>query len=357
MSKQDRQSTAARRWPTAIDLFCGAGGLTVGLKRARFRVLAGVELDPLAGQTYRDNHPRVHLWQQDIRSLSVAEIRRELGLGKGQLDLLAGCPPCQGFSTMRTRNSGVPAADERNELVLQFVRLARGLRPKAIMLENVPGLAKDERFAELQRMLSDLGYEVGHRIRNAADFGVPQRRRRLILLATRSNKVAFPEPSPDRVTVKEALKELRPVGTSGDPLHDISESRGETVRDRIRQVPKNGGSRSSLGTNQLACHATFDGFHDVYGRMHWDRVAPTITSGCINPSKGRFLHPEEDRAITLREAAILQGFPRKYQFRLTRGKYKAAEMIGNALPPDLVRIHALELRRALTELPNVRGAA
>jgi DNA (cytosine-5)-methyltransferase 1 len=337
---------ATRRWPTAIDLFCGAGGLTVGLKRARFRVLAGVELDPLAAATYRDNHPRIRVWERDIRRLSVAEICRELKIKPGSLDLLAGCPPCQGFSTIRTRNAGRPAADDRNDLVFEFGRLARGLRPKAIMLENVPGLESDSRFAELCKTLNALGYTVGHRVRNAADFGVPQRRKRLILVAGLRQAIPFPDPLADRRTVRDTLADLPRPGDSGDEIHDLGEKRSEEIRDRIRLVPKDGGSRSDLD-EQLACHARIDGFYDVYGRMHWDRISPTITSGCINPSKGRFLHPEQDRAITLREAALLQGFPSGYRFKLHKGKYRAAEMIGNALPPDLVCHHAAEIRRVL----------
>lgn len=338
-----------RCWPTAIDLFCGAGGLTVGLKKARFRVLAGVELDPLAAGTYRANHPRVHVWQQDIRRLSVAEIRRKLELRPGHLDLLAGCPPCQGFSTIRTRNSGTPAADERNDLALEFARLAKGLRPKSIMLENVPGLETDQRFAQLCEELADLGYEVNHRIRNAADFGVPQRRKRLILLAGRKRAIPFPEPLAVAPTVRDLLGDLPAPGESGDSIHDLGEERSEAVLARIRAVPKDGGSRSDLGDEQLTCHKKVEGFYDVYGRMHWDKIAPTITSGCINPSKGRFLHPEQDRAITLREAALLQGFPPSYTFKLDRGKYRAAELIGNALPPDLVFHHAAEIRQVLVE--------
>jgi DNA (cytosine-5)-methyltransferase 1 len=323
--------------------------LTLGLKRARFRVLAGVEIEPLAAATYHDNHPKVHLWRQDIRNLSVAEIMRRLDLRPGMLDLLAGCPPCQGFSTIRTRNGGRPAADDRNDLVLEFVRLARGLRPKAIMLENVPGLASDQRFLGLCERLREFGFVVEHRVRNAADFGVPQRRRRLILLAGRGASVAFPGASAGRRTVRDVISELASPGATGDPLHDLIELRTAAVLQRIQAVPKDGGSRSDLGGDQLVCHRKFDGFHDVYGRMHWDRVAPTITSGCINPSKGRYLHPEQDRAITLREAALLQGFPPGYRFSLDRGKYRAAEMIGNALPPDLVHHHATEVRAMLAE--------
>lgn len=338
----------ARRWPIAIDLFSGCGGLTLGLKKARFRVIGAVENDPLAIQTYRLNHRSTHVWECDIRKLSIAEVRRSLGLRRGQLDLLAGCPPCQGFSSIRTRNGANAITDERNDLVLEFARFARGLRPKAIMLENVPGLAGDRRLNELCDQLTALGYRPEYRVRDAARFLVPQRRRRLILLAGYRVDLPFAPEQAERRTVRHFLSDLASPGVSGDALHDLPELRSDRVRKLIGRIPRDGGSRSQLGADaQLRCHRDFAGFHDVYGRMVWDDVAPTITSGCVNPSKGRFLHPQDDRAITLREAALLQGFPPDYRFSLDRGKYAAAGMIGNALPPEFVRQHALAVRRHL----------
>lgn len=347
MPERTRESVTAR-WPTAVDLFCGCGGLTLGLKRARFRVLGAVDNDPLAVKTYRLNHRSTHVWERDIRKLTIAELRRKLDLRRGQLDLLAGCPPCQGFSSIRTRNGAHAIVDDRNDLVFEFIRFARGLRPKAIMLENVPGLAADPRLGELYERLADLGYRPRHRVRDAASFLVPQRRRRLILLAGYRSDLTFAQEAEERRTVRDALAALPPSGASGDKLHDLPELRSDRIRALIRRIPADGGSRSDLGTDaQLRCHRDFAGFHDVYGRMLWDEVAPTITSGCINPSKGRFLHPAEDRAITLREAALLQGFPSDYRFALDRGKYATAALIGNALPPEFVRRHALAVRRHL----------
>lgn len=347
MPKRDVDRTE-RRWPVAIDLFCGCGGLTLGLKQARFRVVGAVDNDPLAVKTYRLNHRSTYVWERDIRRLTVAEVRRRLDLRAGELDLLAGCPPCQGFSSIRTRNGGNTVVDERNDLVFEFARFARGLRPRAIMLENVPGLATDPRLGELCDQLVALGYRPAQRVRDAADFLVPQRRRRLILLAGYRSDLSFAPKQTERRTVRSALSELPRSGASGDELHDLPELRSERIRELIRRVPADGGSRAELGADsQLQCHRDFAGFHDVYGRMVWDGVAPTITSGCINPSKGRFLHPSEDRAITLREAALLQGFPPDYRFSLDRGKYAAAAMIGNALPPEFVRQHAIAVRSHL----------
>ena len=165
--------------PTAIDLYSGCGGLTLGLKQAGYRVLGAVENDLLAVETYRVNHAEVHVWAQDIRRLSVAEVRRRFRLKPSELDLLAGCPPCQGFSTMTTLNGKRPRRDPRNNLVLEFIRFVRGLKPKAIMLENVPGLETDRRMNEVRRVLRQLGYECNSGVLDAADYGVPQRRAEL----------------------------------------------------------------------------------------------------------------------------------------------------------------------------------
>lgn len=336
------------KYPTAIDLFSGAGGLTLGLRRARFRVLGAVEVDPLAAETYRSNFTSVHLWEMDIRRLSVARMMRELALRPGSLDLLAGCPPCQGFSTLRSLNGHRSVVDDRNDLVLQFERFVRGLRPRAVMLENVPGLATDRRLTGLVSTLEAMGYSVTTSVLDASRYGVPQRRRRMILVAGRRRAIPLAAGEEQTATVREAIGQLPRPGRSGDPLHDLSETRQPKTRELIACIPRDGGSRASLGeATQLGCHQRCDGFYDVYGRMAWDDVAPTITSGCVNPSKGRFLHPEQDRAITLREAALLQGFPPGYRFSLRRGKYAAAEMIGNALPPGFVQAHAAEIRTRL----------
>ena len=338
----------SRRWPTAIDLFSGAGGLTLGLRQARFKVVGAVEIDDLAAETYRDNFPGVHLWEMDVRDLTVARVLRELKLRPGELDLLAGCPPCQGFSTLRSLNGHRKVDDDRNDLVLQFGRFVRGLRPKTVMLENVPGLAADPRLADLVSSLETMGYTVTTGVLDASKFGVPQRRRRMILIAGKQGSIPLAAHAAARRTVRDVIGDLPAAGISGDALHDLPEKRMPKISALISRIPKDGGSRSDLGEeDQLDCHKRSDGFHDVYGRMSWGDVSPTITSGCVNPSKGRFLHPQHDRTITLREAALLQGFPPEHRFALRRGKYAVAEMIGNALPPEFIRRHAVEIRRSI----------
>ena len=316
----------------------------MGLKRAGFKVLGAVDNDHLAVETYKANHRNVHVFETNINNLTTFKVKRRLKIKKSELDLLAGCPPCQGFSTMRTLNGNRVVEDPRNDLIEHFYRFVKDFMPKAVMLENVPGLMQDVRFKKFVKKLSDLGYIGKYDILNTAKYGVPQRRRRLIYLAGYKKKMDFAPESKKKKHVKDAIKGLPLAGTSGDPIHDLPEKRTPEVIDRIKKIPKDGGSRTDLPeSEQLKCHKNCNGFKDVYGRMAWDKVAPTITSGCFNPSKGRFLHPEENRAITMREAALLQGFPKYYKFPIVTNKAAIAILIGNVLPPEFVRRHALQI--------------
>ena len=241
--------------------------------------------------------------------------------------------------------------------LLGWVDWAKAMNPKTIMLENVPALAKHGRFTRMRSDLQRLGYTIVVHTLDAADYRVAQRRRRLIMLASRVHEPAIAASARRRVTVREALDGVGAPSTTKDKLHGMPENRSRAVKDLIAKIPKNGGNRSGLADKyQLDCHKRSDGFTDVYGRMAWDDVAPTITSGCHNPSKGRFLHPSYNRAITLREAALLQGFPRGYAFDVAHGKEAIALMIGNALPPPFIAAHARSLRRGLlkaTQLDRV----
>ncbi|PTN53767.1 DNA cytosine methyltransferase [Stenotrophomonas panacihumi] len=336
-----RHIETSREMPSAVDLFSGCGGLSLGLRQAGYRVLAAVEVDPKAQETYRLNHPDVQLCATDIRQLDPVLLRDQLGLGVGDLKLLAGCPPCQGFSRLRTRNKFASIEDPRNNLVIEFQRFAEAFRPQNILLENVPSLRGDARFRSFVATLESMGYKCLVEVIDAADYGVPQRRRRLIMLASLLELPSLPEPVAERSTVRKALSDVREPGDVDDPLHSIPENRSEAVRRIIGLIPKDGGSRRDLPDHLiLDCHKKSSGFNDVYGRMAWDKVAPAITSGCHNPSKGRFLHPESNRTITLREAALLQGFPLDYKFVVGHGKESIALMIGNALPPPLIAAHA-----------------
>lgn len=343
---------------TAIDLFCGAGGLTEGLKQAGFNVLGGVELNKNAALTYKLNHPESFCFECDIRDLTADEILKKFNIQKGDLDLLAGCPPCQGFSTLRTRKKVLVQQDDRNELIFDFLRIIKGLMPKTIMLENVPALAKDFRIQVFLDELRLLGYIIDSnslKVENVADYGVPQRRKRMIVKASRVGSLKSTPISNHKTTLRECFEanNLGVAGKSGDWLHDYSQKRTQKVMELIEAIPKDGGSRKDLPEHLvLNCHKNKpDQFTDVYGRMKWDDVSPTITGGCASPSKGRFLHPEEHRCITLREASILQTFPKNYKFPFI-SKQEIALLIGNALPPEFIKKHAITIKESLINKNN-----
>jgi DNA (cytosine-5)-methyltransferase 1 len=252
-------------------------------------------------------------------------------------------------------NGAKDVYDPRNDLLLDFQRFIEEFQPRAIMMENVPGLATYERFQEFKKRMEELGYQGDHRVLNAADYGVPQRRRRLIYLAAVGTPIPFTKSRCHSKTVRDAIGKLPKPGKSGDPVHDLPAHPSDKVKALIQRIPKNGGSRKDLAeADQLDCHLRCDGFSDFYGRMGWDEPAPTITSGCFNPSKGRFLHPAQNRAITMREAALLQGFPKKYRFPTLHSKTGIALMIGNALPPPFIASHGRQIARVLRDSCHCR---
>lgn len=336
----------------AVDLFAGCGGLTEGLKRAGWAVRAAVEIDAKAASTYRLNHPEVALVERDIRSLNIASFAAELADQYGRLDLVAGCPPCQGFSRLLTKNRIGNSADERNDLIFSMLEFILAAEPRAVMLENVPALIRDSRFDIFCRKLRASGYKLVYETLDVCHYGVPQRRCRAILLATRGGQGPFfADKQHQPSTVRDAIGALEHPSESIDALHAIPERRSKRVSKFIELVPKDGGSRKDVPIDrQLRCHKRTSGYSDVYGRMAWDKPSPTITSGCSNPSKGRFIHPERNSAISLREAALLQGFPKNYQFVPEHGKEAIALMIGNALPPPFIEVHARALLKSIVEL-------
>jgi DNA (cytosine-5)-methyltransferase 1 len=348
INRSKRTTRIKQRECKAVDLFSGCGGLTEGLKQAGFTVVGAVECDSLAVETYKVNHKSVEVIAEEIQKIDPAEFLETLGLKPGELDLLAGCPPCQGFSSMTTLNGKLPKNDERNDLVFEFLRFVKEFRPRTIMMENVPGLATDGRLAKIRDEFHALGYKTTVAVLNAADFGVPQRRKRMILLGGMGKAIRFGRKAFVQKTVADAFALLKETDPTKDELQTVKEDRSTRIQTLIKAIPKDGGSRKDLGPeHQLPCHQKSDGFKDVYGRMAWKKVSPTITGGCCNPSKGRFLHPQEDRTISLREAALLQSFPPSYHFSMRRGKSAVAQMIGNALPPEFIRRQALSVFRFL----------
>ena len=345
---------------TAIDLFAGAGGATQGLTDAGFRVLAAIENDEAAAAAFEANHPGVRVEPRDIAGVSPRGLRRALGLDPMELTLLTACPPCQGFSTLGTGDRD----DGRNDLVAQVWRFAREFLPLAVLVENVPGLRSDRRW---DRLCGDLEkrYELRPWLVDAADFGVPQRRRRLIAIAVRRGEAAAELPGDLRDLVpasfatepphaSDAIARAGPIEGTRDEWHR-ARTTAPIVLERIRAIPADGGRADLPERLQLDCHKRLRrrgkaAAAGPYGRIPRKGPAPAMTTRCTTVSCGRFVHPTEDRGISLREAALLQTFPPGYRFAGTHGS--AERQIGNAVPVRLAHALGLAVRRAVGEDPG-----
>jgi DNA (cytosine-5)-methyltransferase 1 len=340
---------------TAIDVFAGGGGLTVGLKRAGFNVFSAIEIEDNAYATYKANHPEVNAFKQDVKTINGEHLRQLSPTGS--VDLLAGCPPCQGFCSLTSKYR---KEDLRNELIFEFARLVKEITPQMVMLENVPGLIQRGKslFDKFVNILIDIGYLISFDVLQTANFGIPQNRRRLVLLAGLGFKIPMPTPThsnekgsnlkpwenirsviksmPTPVTLSTAIAKGGPLLFNWHIVRDISP---QNMRRLIMAKP--GKNRNELPkTLRPKCHKNReDGFSNVYGRASWDHVSPTITGGCTTISKGRFGHPEEDRTFSVRESAMIQTFPPNYFFD-TNYMEHVCNIIGNALPCDFAEILA-----------------
>lgn len=332
---------------TAIDLFCGCGGATEGLSQAGFSVISAIDNNALAIKAHQMNHPKCQMLSGDIRQLDPKLISDHLN-GK-ELTLLTGCPPCQGFSSVRRLNRNRSVRDPRNSLIAEYLRFVRALRPVTIMLENVAGLENYSLFPKFILDLEQCGYSIDYEVVNIKNYGIPQSRKRLILLGSRLGPIKIAAPTGKCHTVRDAIANLPDVNETTDELHKMVAKHGERIAEMISMIPHNGGSRKELPPEYiLACHKKENvGFNDIYGRLRWDTVSTTITGGCLNPSKGRFLHPEANRCITPREAALLQSFPMTYKFPTDIPKVALGLMIGNALPPKFAEIQARQIHAHL----------
>lgn len=324
---------------SAVDLFAGAGGASQGLVDAGFTLVAAIENDANAAASYRQNHPGVTLLDRDITGVQPAELAKELGLGHGELTVLNACPPCQGFSTLGS--GGVD--DPRNDLIGEVWRFVSAFRPRAMVVENVPGIKQDDRLDHLLRQARGAGYAARGYTLEASKFGVPQRRRRHLVIAVRQPSQPFPANLADLFPGELPTSEV-PVQTvfdiaacidAGTDPHHVARTLQPRTAERVRAIPP-GGSRFDLPPDkELACHARLKlrNATGPYGRMKADQPAPTLTTRCTTVSCGSFIHPTEDRGITLREAALIQTFPPGYRFV---GGYDSIErQIGNALPARL----------------------
>lgn len=335
---------------TGLDLYAGAGGATQGLRDAGINIIGAIENDPDAAASYRLNHPGVTLVERDIREVDPDELRRELGIRRGSLGLLKACPPCQGFSSLAKGEMD----QRRNDLVLDVARFAIAFRPRAILLENVPGLRRDDRLAKLALMLGEHGYRFRQYVVDAQNLGVPQRRKRLIVIGLSSSvRRALPESIVEMLpeafdtaprTVRDAFSALAEKLTVDDPLNRPRKV-APAIADRIRAIPINGTRFDLPEQHQLACHRRLGRIHATssYGRLQMDAPAATLTTRCTTPACGSFIHPTEHRGITLREAAALQTFPTTYAFE---GRYGSIErQIGNAVPVRMAEALGLVIIR------------
>jgi DNA (cytosine-5)-methyltransferase 1 len=314
---------------------------------AGFLPVAAVEIDSVAADSYELNvglRPTV----RDIRRVPGRQLLDSAGLERGQCTVLFGCPPCQSFTILR-QGAKVSSRDRRrNALPREYLRFVSEVLPRYVAFENVPGMVERRgryRFDELVEGLKNLGYQVVWDLIDAADFGIPQYRRRLLVIASRVTTPRLPAQThspgtvpglPRHVTVRATIGHLRQLEAGqadpGDPYHQ-ARHHNRLVLQRLRLIPEGGGRKDLPPRLQLDCHKGHGGHYDVYGRMWWDRPAPTLTSGCTNVTRGRFAHPTQHRAITVREAMILQGFPS--HARLCGGMEEMALQVGNAVPPPL----------------------
>jgi DNA (cytosine-5)-methyltransferase 1 len=355
---------------TACDLFAGAGGFSLGAHLANIDVAVAIEWDKYACESYRANLidtglTSALLFEGDITKLDPAKIKASSSLRETHCDILLGGPPCQGFSSHRLNNAGV--GDPRNALLLRYFEYVRILRPTYFLVENVPGLLWPRHRSYLDRFCT-LAKKAGYGLLepvviNARDYGVPQNRRRVFLLGFDQRHADAPAdwpPSPTHVAPGSdgALPSWRTASVVfktppavGDP-NNIHMRHGLELVEVFRQTPLNGGSRKDT-SRMLPCHKGHNGHSDVYGRIDPSSPAPTMTTACINPSKGRFVHPTEHHGITLRQAARIQSFPDWFNF--SGGIMAGGVQVGNAVPVELAKALLLPIYKAVLSMRNARA--
>ncbi|MGL5898332.1 MAG: DNA cytosine methyltransferase [Lactobacillaceae bacterium] len=327
----------------AIDLFSGCGGLSTGLEEAAIDVTYAVEFDKKIAYNYKINHEKTIMINKDIKDISNIDFKI---IGKN-IDIVAGCPPCQGFTQMNRNNASQNYKDERNELILEYLRAIKVIKPKYIMMENVPQIIHYNKFQFMISELKKIKYNIDFKIINVKDFGVPQSRKRLVVIGSINHTVNFPNKlNIKKKTVKDAIFKLNPPENTKDIVQKIIPSHSDKIQKIISMIPKDGGSRKDLPYKYwLECHKKNNvGYSDVYGRMKWNSPSPTITGGCLSPSKGRFLHPSQNRNISLREASLLQSFPDNYKFDLSCSRSLLAQMVGNAIPPLFAKYQGIYIK-------------
>ena len=351
--------TKPRNGIKVVDLFCGIGGLSHGLVLEGFNVVAGVDIDHTCKYAFEKNNGATFI-RRDISRFTARELN-ELYRG-ATTRILVGCAPCQPFSKLNKKRLSKREVQKHWYPLYRFMRLIRAVKPEIVSMENVPDLSKEEKypvFSDFLKTLQECGYSVSYRVVDSSRYGVPQRRRRLVLLASRLGQIELiPETHSEEQlsTVRDAISGLPRLkeGTSNpkDPLHRASKL-SPLNKKRIAATPRNGGRAKSWDKALLLNCFRKDTGHSymcsVYGRMRWDEPAPTMTTQCTSLGTGRFGHPSQNRAISLREAALLQSFPSSYDFvesdQIQSGQL--ARHIGNAVPVLLGRAIGTSLKKHL----------
>lgn len=342
---------------TAIDLFCGIGGLTKGLSLAGINVVAGYDIDDTCKFAYESNNEAQFI-NKDVETITAEEVNAMFQ--DDDVRVIVGCAPCQPFSrySLRYRKDG--RTDDKWRLLYSFSRLVRECEPNIVSMENVPSLVNESVFRDFVQQLQELHYHVSWSIVYCPDYGVPQKRRRLVLLASRYGDIQLIPPFYQKKnyrTVRMAIGDLPRIADGevceSDLLHRASKL-SEINRRRIRQSVPGGTWRDWDEDLKLECHSKKSGasYPSVYGRMNWDEPSPTITTQFYGYGNGRFGHPEQDRALSLREGAILQSFPNDYIFCDTEHPVQKRELgthIGNAVPVELGRAIGISIQLHLDE--------
>ena len=329
----------------AVDLFCGIGGLTHGVELAGINVVAGIDIDETCRFAYETNNNAKFI-NEGVENVTAQFI--ESLYPDNSIKILMGCAPCQPFSNYSLRYNKEGKKDEKWKLLYYFSNIVREIQPEIISMENVPQLETEKVFLDFVKSLEELGYYVSWSVVNCAEYGVPQLRRRLVLLASiygEINIIPALYSEENYITVKDVIEDLPHINDGetceNDLLHRASKL-SKTNKERIRQSVQGGTWQDWDKELILPCHKkkSGNGYKSVYGRMSWDKPSPTITTQFYGYGNGRFGHPEQDRAISMREGAILQSFPPYYQFIDPKNKQTNRQIgihIGNAVPVELGR--------------------
>ncbi len=331
----------------AVDFFCGAGGVTCGFQQANIDVIVGIDIDKSCKDTYEKNNPGTTFLEADISKLKKGVLERDYGILRNDDEMIfIGCSPCQYFTNLKTNKT---KSKSSRMLLEDFREFVDYYRPGYIFVENVPGIEKEieSPLKDFKQFLSENGYIFDDKVINAKYLGVPQNRRRYILVATRVRDfISVPKENKNEIiTLKEAIgnTDTFPVVEAGHIdktklQHSVADL-SDTNLKRLMSTPADGGTRLAWANDehlQLDCYKTHHGHTDVYGRMFWDKPSPTITTKFRYTSTGRYSHPEQNRALSLREGATLQSFPLNYIFH-SKSQNEIARMIGNAVPPRLAK--------------------